>query len=122
MQIILEFCRYNKTCKMSSSLGLVPGLEGDTLMAQMQKLFEPPGKAAPLKVEQESTSELHPYFKRPGKGHNHDCCDSCFEGGALICCDHCPSSFHLQVRVDLQFCALYLNSYSIAVSRPSTGR
>eukprot|EP00090_Calanus_glacialis_P019103 TRINITY_DN29443_c0_g1_i1.p1 TRINITY_DN29443_c0_g1~~TRINITY_DN29443_c0_g1_i1.p1 ORF type:complete len:772 (+),score=286.60 TRINITY_DN29443_c0_g1_i1:49-2364(+) len=81
---------------MSSSLGLVPGLEGDTLMAQMQKLFEPPGKAAPLKVEQESTSELHPYFKRPGKGHNHDCCDSCFEGGALICCDSCPSSFHLQ--------------------------
>jgi len=81
---------------MSTSTGLVPGLEGDTILAQMQKLFEPPGKSLPSKVEQESTSELHPYFKRPGKGHNHDCCDSCFEGGALICCDSCPSSFHLQ--------------------------
>jgi len=81
---------------MSTSTGLVPGLEGDTILAQMQKLFEPPGKSLPLKVEQESTTELHPYFKRPGKGHNHDCCDSCFEGGALICCDSCPSSFHLQ--------------------------
>jgi len=81
---------------MSTTCGLVPGLEGDTIMAQMQKLFEPPGKAVPQKVEQECTAELHPYFKRPGKGHNHDCCDSCFEGGALICCDSCPSSFHLQ--------------------------
>jgi len=80
---------------MASSTGLVPGLEGDTLMAQMQHLFEPPGNSTP-KVEQESTAELHPYFKRPGKGHNHDCCDSCSEGGALICCDSCPSSFHLQ--------------------------
>jgi len=81
---------------MAASCGLVPGLEGDTIMAQMQKLFEPPGKALPQKAEQECTAELHPYFKRPGKGHNHDCCDSCFEGGALICCDSCPSSFHLQ--------------------------
>jgi len=81
---------------MAASSCLVPGLEGDTIMAQMQKLFEPPGKNLPQKQEQECTAELHPYFKRPGKGHNHDCCDSCFEGGALICCDSCPSSFHLQ--------------------------
>jgi len=81
---------------MSSGSGLVPGIEGDTIMAQMQNLFEPPGKSLPSKLDQESTAELHPYFKRPGKGHNHDCCDSCFEGGALICCDCCPSSFHLQ--------------------------
>ena len=85
---------------MASNSGLVPGLEGDTLMAQMQHLFEPPGNSSP-KVEQESTAELHPYFKRPGKGHNHDCCDSCSEGGALICCDSCPSSFHLQVCITI---------------------
>lgn len=29
-----------------------------------------------------------------GKGHNHDVCDACAEGGDLICCDQCPASFH----------------------------
>ena len=97
-------CRFLQIKRMAASTSLVPGLEGDTIMAQMQKLFEPPGKSVPEKQEQECTAELHPYFKRPGKGHNHDCCDSCFEGGALICCDSCPSSFHLQVRGQIYSC------------------
>merc|ERR1719400_2141404 len=59
-------------------------------MAQINKLFKPPGC---ISLDGE---EPHPYFKRPGKGHNHDCCDFCGEGGALICCDSCPASFHLQ--------------------------
>ena len=58
---------------------LVPGLEGDTLLEQMNKLFEPPGNQGV-----DDVGEAHPYFKRPGKGHNHDCCDSCKEGGALV--------------------------------------
>jgi len=66
------------------------GGEG-SVMDQMLKLFEPPGGYPP-----ERDAELHPYFKRPGRGHNHDVCDSCKEGGALICCDFCPASFHLQ--------------------------
>jgi PHD-finger len=28
--------------------------------------------------------------------HNHDFCDSCALGGALLCCDACPSSYHLE--------------------------
>jgi hypothetical protein len=63
--------------KMAAAL--VPGLEGDTLLEQMNKLFAPPGRAGVADV-----GEAHPYFKRPGKGHNHDCCDSCAEGGALV--------------------------------------
>ena len=42
-----------------------------------------------------SKKPQHPYYRRPGRGHNHDCCDACQEGGDLICCDKCPASFHL---------------------------
>ena len=58
---------------------LVPGLEGDSILEQMNKLFEPPGGA-----REQEVGEQHPYFKRPGRGHNHDSCDSCSEGGALV--------------------------------------
>ena len=76
----------------------MPGLEGDTLLEQMNKLFEPPGNqfffsfsfqyfidhATSGNQGVDDVGEAHPYFKRPGKGHNHDCCDSCKEGGALV--------------------------------------
>nr|XP_022920413.1 PHD finger protein 12 isoform X2 [Onthophagus taurus] len=61
------------------------------LMEQIQKLIAPPD----AEDSKEAKTE-HPYFKRPGRGHNHDSCDACSEGGELICCDKCPSSFHLQ--------------------------
>ena len=83
---------------MTEPAPLVPGLQGDSLLEQINSLFEPPGRARLTEAEE---AEAHPYFKRPGKGHNHDCCDSCGEGGALICCDSCPASFHFQVRNNL---------------------
>merc|ERR1712226_1262800 len=58
----------------------------------MMALFTPPGREA--KKQQVPTTQLHPYFKKPGKSHNHDSCDACGEGGDIICCDTCPASFH----------------------------
>ena len=89
---------------------------GRCLMDEINALFAPPGRGVAKNLK-----ELHPYYKRPGKkksvylknfslnllyftgflriflgkGHNHDCCDACGEGGDLICCDSCPASFHL---------------------------
>ena len=60
-------------------------------MDEIQALIAPPGEE---KKKREGL-ELHPYFRRPGKGHNNDKCDSCGEGGDLLCCDRCPASFHL---------------------------
>ncbi|CAG2104380.1 unnamed protein product, partial [Medioppia subpectinata] len=33
---------------------------------------------------------------KTGKTPNHEYCDSCREGGDLLCCDRCPNAFHLQ--------------------------
>lgn len=66
------------------------------LMPKIQALIAPPESDDTSKANKKKEGlELHPYYKRPGKGHNRDCCDACSEGGNLICCDKCPASFHL---------------------------
>ncbi|XP_062533165.1 LOW QUALITY PROTEIN: PHD finger protein 12-like [Armigeres subalbatus] len=62
------------------------------LMPLIQALIKPPDSG-----EQKSICKKghHPYYRKPGRGHNNDTCDACGEGGDLICCDRCPSSFHL---------------------------
>ncbi|XP_054857605.1 PHD finger protein 12 isoform X3 [Eublepharis macularius] len=60
----------------------------------------PPGAAHHHHPAQHHPPHHHPaaaaQHRRSGRATNHDSCDSCKEGGDLLCCDHCPAAFHLQ--------------------------
>ncbi|KAK3085048.1 hypothetical protein FSP39_023477, partial [Pinctada imbricata] len=62
------------------------------ILQQIQKLVAPPVSDEVLRRQRRRERE----YRRGGRTVNHDCCDSCKEGGDLLCCDWCPAAFHLQ--------------------------
>ncbi|XP_077995595.1 PHD finger protein 12-like [Glandiceps talaboti] len=62
------------------------------LMDAIRALVAPPQSDEPPKKQKKTDREP----RRTGRTQNHDSCDSCKEGGDLLCCDRCPAAFHLQ--------------------------
>ena len=65
---------------------------------------------------QGSKEEHRGGHKKSGTGRisNHEFCDSCREGGDLLCCDNCPSAFHFYCQSVLNVTYSTTNSSFLA--------
>ncbi|EDV22608.1 uncharacterized protein TRIADDRAFT_59019 [Trichoplax adhaerens] len=62
------------------------------IMDQIRALTRPPqSDDDSKKLNRKVVREV----RRSGRSFNNDTCDSCNEGGDLLCCERCPSAFHL---------------------------
>ena len=66
---------------------------------EIQLLTQPPQNEEIVKKKKVKEKDVGlPVYRRGGKTVNREFCNSCKEGGDLLCCDRCPAAFHLECQ------------------------